>query len=365
MRYAGHRPPQWIRRACVVNAVIVAAVIALTGCSESGAPARGSGAQNIAVTDMLGRKVLLHGQIHRILALHPIPTTLLELLAPTRIVSVDTVFARSLKPDDARFTPEQMSSLKSLPITGVYFKGLDPEQLVKLHPDVVITMTGDTNIEREQMQTRIPFFAVSKAPTTSYETTIRLIGQIVGQADRADQMAAFWAQKIASVQARTSAVPASKRPTVMYTGKNGDILGIPGKETVFGSTIETAGGRYVGEALPVGHADTENNPVSFEQLITWDPAVIIVASTTGKDKIMNDPRWRQIRAVRDGRVYVPPKYGGLDGLQAVLGMVWTQGVSLDHDDANARAAIADAMQHYYTLFYGHTLTTTQVGELAS
>jgi iron complex transport system substrate-binding protein len=303
--------------------------------------------------------------IHRILALHPIPTTLLELLAPTQIVSVDTSLARSLKADDARFTPERMSSLKSSPATGVYFKGLDPEELVKLHPDVVITMTGDTNIEREQNQTGIPFCAMSKAPTASYETTIRLIGQIVGRADRANQMAAFWAQTVASVQARTATVPAERRPALMYTGKNGDILGIPGKETVFGSTIETAGGRYVGDMLPVGHADTENSPVSIEQIVTWDPDVVIVASTSTKTRLMSDPRWRTIKVVRDGRVYVPTQYGGPDGLQAVLGMVRTQGVLLDHDDANARAAIADAMQNYYMLFYGHTLTPTQTDQLAS
>jgi iron complex transport system substrate-binding protein len=314
---------------------------------------------------MLGRNVAMPKNIHRVLALHPIPTTLLELLAPKQIVSVDTVSARSLKSDDARFTPQQMASLKSLPVTGVYFKGFDPEELVKLRPDVVLTMTGDNNIEREQKQTGIPFFAVSKAPTASYETTIRLIGQIVGKRDHADQMAAFWAQSIASVQARTATVPPQRRPKVIYTGKNGDILGIPGKSTVFGSTIETAGGNYVGDTLPVGHAAAENNPVSIEQIVTWDPDVIIAASTGTKTRIMNDSRWRTIKAVRDGRAYVPPQYGGLDGLQAVLGMVWTQGVLLRYDDANARSTVAATMQNYYNLFYGHSLTSTQIDQLAN
>lgn len=357
--------PHRLRQAYAVVAAIAVAVIGFTGCSGSGAEAGESGAQTVTMTDMLGRNVEIPKNLHRILALHPIPTTLLELLAPKRIVSVDSVFARSLKVNDARFTPEQMSSLKSLPLTGVYFKGFDPEQLVNLRPDLVITMTGDTNIDREQKQTGIPFFAVSKAPTASYESTIRLIGRIVGRADRADQMAAFWARHIALVEARTLTVPASWRPTVMYTGKNGDILGIPGKETVFGSTIDTAGGKYLGDQLPAVHADSENNPVSIEQIVTWDPDVVIVASTGTKVRIIDDPRWRTIKAVHDGRVYVSPQYEGLDGLQAVLGMVWTQGVLLDHDDANARAALAAVAQSYYTLFYGHTLTSTQIDQLAS
>lgn len=348
-----------------VLAVGIAAALCLAGCSGSPAEAARNASRMITITDLLGRQVTLPRDIHRILALHPIPTTLLALLAPRQIVSVDMVLARSLETNDARFTPEQMSSLKSLPLTGVYFKGFDPEQLVKLRPDVVITMTGDANIDREQKQTRIPFFAVSKVPTKSYESTIRLIGQIVDKRDRADQMAAFWSHTIASVEARTAAVPVSRRPKVMFTGKNGDILGIPGKDTVFGSSITAAGGSYVGDALPANHADTENNPVSIEQIVTWDPDVVIVASKAGKAKIMKDPRWRTIKAVRNDRVYVSPQYEGLDGLQAVLGMVWMQGVLLHHNDTNARTALAAVTRSYYKLFYGHTLTSAQIDQLAS
>jgi iron complex transport system substrate-binding protein len=342
----------------------VVVLLALTGCGAGGGHGTAK-AQSVTITDMLSRQVRIPKDIRRVLALHPIPTTLLELLAPRQIVSVDAVFALSLNPDDARFSPTQMSSLKSLPVTGVYFKGLDPEQLVRLRPDVVITMTGDTNIDREQTRTGIPFFAVSKVPTQSYERTIRLIGQIVGRGERADQMAAFWTRQVASVKAKTATVATGRRPTTMYTGKNGDIFGIPGKDTVFGSTIDAAGGSYIGKALSTGHAGTENNPVSVEQIVRWDPDVIIVASTRAKDAITGDPRWRTIKAIRDGRVYVPPRYAGLDGLQAVLGMVWTQGVLLGPDDPNTRATLAAITQDYYRLFYGHPLTPAQIGQLAS
>lgn len=351
------------RRGTGVVCAVLTALLAFanSSCIDGPSLARSS---TVTLTDMLGRAVRIPKDVHRVLALHPIPTTLLELLAPNQIVSVDAVFARSLKADDARFTPDQMSSLKSLPVTGVYFMGFDPEQVIHLHPDVVITMRGDTGIDREQKRTGIPFFAVSKTPTASYETTIRLIGAIVGRAEPAEQMAALWANDIASVEAKTANIAVSRRPTVMYTGKNGDILGIPGKDTVFGSTITAAGGRYVGDLLPPGHADTESNPVSVEQVVAWDPDVIIVPTSGARNAIMNDPRRWPIRAVREGNVYVSPEYEGLDGLQAVLGMVWTQGVLLDHGDGNARAALAAATQDYYQLFYGHRLTPSQIDRLA-
>lgn len=345
------------------SVAVVCTATLLAGCSAAVTHPGAAAAPTVTITDMSGREVAVPEAIHRVLALHPIPTTLLELLAPGQIVGVDSVLSRSLQPDDARFSPQQMSSLRSLPVTGVYFRDFDSERVMRLHPDVVITMTGDRNVDREQQRTGIPFITVSKTPTSNYEKTIRLIGQIVGQSERADQMAAFWAQTIAAVQARTAAVPASGRPLVMYTGKNGDLLGIPGKDTVFGSSITTAGGRYVGDTLPARQSATENNPVTLEQVMSWNPAVIIAASARARTAIVNDPRWRTVKAVHDGRVYVPPRYASLDGLQAVLGMVWTQGVVLGDDDASARSTLTNAMQRYYQLFYGHPLTAAQLDQL--
>ena len=349
----------------IVRVAAAFTTVLLAGCSATVTDAGTTEAQTVTITDMAGRQVTIPRAVHRILALHPIPSTLLEILAPDQIVGIDAVLSRSLNGDDARFSAQQLSALRSLPVTGVYFRGFDAEQLIRLHPDLVITMTGDKNIDREQQRTGIPFVAVSKTPTSDYEQTIRLIGQIVGARDRADAMAAFWSQTVAAVRARTATVPAGGRPRVMYTGKNGDLLGIPGKDTVFGSSITAAGGNYVGEALPAGHTLAENNPVSIEQIVSWDPAVLIVASIRARDAIVNDPRWRTVKAVQDGRVYVPPRYAGMDGLQAVLGMVWAQGVLLGSDDAEAHASLTATMQRYYQLFYGHRLTADQLDQLAA
>lgn len=316
----------------------------------------------VTITDMLGRKVTMPKTIHRVLALHPIPTGLLAIMAPQEQVSVDSYFHRSLETHEFEYTAAEYKRLSSLPVTGVYFNGLSTEQILVLHPDVVITMRGDTNIEKEQQQTGIPFFAVSKAPTSSYATTIRLVGQIVGQQKRGDEMADFWAKTTQSVQDK--AAKASHHPTVLYTGKNGNMTGTPGKNTVFGSTLDTAGGQNVGDQLPQAFAARESNTVSMEQVAQWNPDIIIASGAEAKNKIMTDPQWRMLKAVEARRVYVPRAFAGLDGLQAVLGMVWVQGVLLEGDDAAAEAHLTSVMQSYYKLFYGHTLTAAQIAQPA-
>jgi iron complex transport system substrate-binding protein len=346
--------------ALILSALVLMLLVADCSASSSSLDKAGPGG-TITMTDMLGRKVTMPKTIHRVLALHPIPTGLLAILAPEDQVSVDSYFQRSLKTHDL-YTDAEYKRLSNLPVTGVYFTGLSIEQILELHPDVVITMVSDKNIEKEQEQTGIPFFAVSKAPTSSYATSIRLVGQIVGQQKRADEMADFWAKTVQSVQDATA--KATHHPTVLYVGKNGTTPGTPGRNTVFGSTIDTAGGQSVGDQLPSAFASNESNPVSMEQVMNWNPEVIIASGTANKDRIMADPQWHPLNAVQTRRVYAPRAFAGLDGLQAVLGMVWTQGVLLEGDNDAAEAHLTALMQTYYQLFYGHTLTAEQVAEPA-
>lgn len=346
-----------------LSALIFAlALLAATCPASSGGSNTGESGGTVTITDMLGRKVTMPRTIHRVLTLHPIPTGLLAIMAPQDQVSVDSVFERSLKTHGSLYTPAEYQRLSNLPVTGVYFNGMSAEQILELHPDVVITMVGDTNIDKEQQQTGIPFFAVSKAPTSSYETSIRLIGRIIGQQERADEMADFWAKTVRSVQ--DAAAKATRHPTVMYVGKNANTIGIPGRNTVFGSTIDTAGGQNVGDHLPTAFAARESTTVSLEQVVNWNPEVIIASGAGIREEIMTNPQWHALHAVQAGRVYTPRAFAGLDGLQAVLGMVWVQGVLLDGDDAAAETRLTSAMQNYYKLFYGHALTAGQVMEPA-
>ena len=350
-----------LRRSALILPVFVVSLL-LVGCSVSRSSSNeGTYGETVTITDMLGRQVKMPKTIRRVLALHPIPTGLLAILVPQNQVSIDSYFQRSLKSHDL-YTNAEYERLSKLPVTGTYFNGLNTEEIIELHPDVVITMVSDKNIDKEQQQTGIPFFAVSKAPTSSYQTTIRLVGEIVGQQKRADEMADFWASTVQSVE--NTAAKVTRHPTVLYTGKNGHTNSVPGKNTVFGSTIDTAGGQSVGDQLPSALASNESNPVSMEQIMEWNPDIIISSGATSKNKIMTDPQWHTLNAVRTKHIYAPRAFAGLDGLQAVLGMVWTQGVLLDGDDAAAEAHLTSVMQRYYQLFYGHTLTAAQIAQAA-
>ena len=96
------------------------------------------------------------------------------------------------------------------------------------------------------------------------------------------------------------------------------------------SIIELAGGNNVAKALP--NPSNENTPVPLEQVIKWDPQVILTGSEAGKQQIMSSPGWQGISAVKNNRVYVRPRYGNTDGISALMGLVWTQDILLHAND---------------------------------
>lgn len=350
-------------RTAAALATLTAGALMLVGCAGDTPSDDRSDATTRTVTDMLDREVVVPQQVDRILALHPIPTTLIARLAPGAQVSVDTVYQNRYLTDTSLpvYPADRLAALTSLPVTNVYFKDPSAEQLLELDPDVIITMVGDPQVDERQNQLGIPTVAVSKSPIAAYEQTIRLVGQVVGNEKDADAMADFWRDTAAAVQAETDTVPEGERPTVMYTGQNGNLLVTPGSDTVFGTSIGQAGGKNLGDSL--SGTDNESNEITVEQVIAWDPDVIIAASQEVKDQIMTLPEWAPLSAVSNDQVFVPPAYASMDGLTAIVGMVWAQGVLLHGDDADARAHLAEVMREYYTLYFGFDITDDQIAQV--
>lgn len=316
--------------------------------------------QDFTMSDAQGRNVKIAGNVKRILAVHPIPATLVWILAPERQVSVDMVFQTQYLSDSAApfLSPSEKDRLSKLPVTGVYFRGLNTEQVLSLAPDIVITMKADPNAQQLENTLQIPVFAVAKDPTSSYADTIRWMGQILQKEDQAKKLADFWDAKIKEVDARTRTVPANQRQRVLVTGQGGNVTSVPGKDTVFGSSVTMAGGINLGDPLP--QTSTEVIDVGMEQILTWDPEVIILRSGAALETIQNDPSWANVTAVKNKRVYVQPLFGHMDGLQAILGLIWAQGVILDSDSAAAQARYDAATKEYFPLFFGRSITSDEI-----
>jgi iron complex transport system substrate-binding protein len=94
--------------------------------------------------------------------------------------------------------------------------------------------------------------------------------------------------------------------------------------------------------------------ISLEQVIIYDPDVIVVQEETFYDKVFSDPRWQHVKAVREKRVYLvprlpfnwfdrPPSFMRILGLQWLMGCLYPERYPLD---------IVREARTFYKLFLG-------------
>jgi iron complex transport system substrate-binding protein len=105
--------------------------------------------------------------------------------------------------------------------------------------------------------------------------------------------------------------------------------------------------------------------VSLEQVMAYDPDVILVKEKSFFDVVYKDPRWKNLRAVRQRRVFQipyqpfnwfdrPPSFMRLLGAQWVLSVFHPGRVSFD---------LRTKTRDFYQTFLGVKLDDRQVTEI--
>lgn len=315
----------------------------------------------VTVTDAAERSMEIPRQISRVLALHPIPSYVIWRLAPDRIVAKDTVFDGRYLQDGGMqvFTPEETARLAALPTTGVFFKGYDPEQILSLAPDLVVSMTKDPGLDDEVAQTKIPVYAVSKDRLEDYVDMITRLGRLLGNEADATALVDFWNKTLDGVAAQVGQLSDDQKPRVYYA--NTGLVKTPGPATVMASIITLAGGTNVAADV-AGNPTDENIEVSMEQIQQWNPQVIIAMNDAAQQEILTDAKWKGIDAVDNGRVYVQRKYAATDGINAIMGLQWLYGALHHADDATYEASFDADLRAFYDLFYRMQITDGQIAE---
>jgi iron complex transport system substrate-binding protein len=113
-------------------------------------------------------------------------------------------------------------------------------------------------------------------------------------------------------------------------------------------TIEFLGARNVAGERHGGLAT-----VSIEQVLVWNPQVIVTIDRDFAANVASDPQWAQVQAVRDGRIHLSPKlpFGWVDfppSVNRLIGLWWLAKIFYpDHFDHDIRALARD----FYSRFY--------------
>lgn len=223
------------------------------------------------------------------------------------------------------------------------------ESVLALKPDLIldvgsIASTYASLAARVQEQTGIPY-ALLDGRFEATISTYRLLGALTRRDP--EPLATYTEQTLATIQARINRIPEDERPRVYYArGPRGLETGLGGSINV--ETIEYLGARNVAAERRGGLAT-----VSIEQVLVWNPEVIVTIDRDFAANIRSEPQWAEVEAVRAGRVHLSPRlpFGWVDfppSVNRLIGLWWLAKIFYpDHFDEDIRALTRD----FYSRFY--------------
>jgi iron complex transport system substrate-binding protein len=299
------------------------------------------------VSDGAGRRVTVPPKVERVFPAGPPAAIQLYTLAPDLLLG----WPRANRPEELEFL---LPGIGNRPEVGrVTGRGntANLESVLALKPDLIVDAgsTRQTYVEladRVQQQTGIPYALLDgrfEAIPASYTT----LGQLVHRGERARELARYAEETLATVRGRCLAVPADQRPRVYYA------RGPAGLETGLGGSINVETIEYLGLRNVAGEVAGGLANVSQEQVLRWDPEVIVTIDQDFVATVRDNPLWRGVRAVREGRVHLSPKlpFGWVDfppGVNRLIGLWWLGKIVYpDRFPEDLRVLTRDFYQRFY------------------
>jgi iron complex transport system substrate-binding protein len=290
----------------------------LTGAATFVAAPR---ARAAAVTDAAGRAIPIPGTVARVFPAGPPAAILTYTLAPEILIG----WPRANRREECEFMlPDVCARPEVGRLTG---RGntANLEAVLALKPDLILDV-GSINptfvslAARVQEQTGIPY-ALLDGRFEAMAPTYRKLGELTHRESEAETLARYAVDTMTTIKARAEEIPAKQRPRVYYArGPRGLETGLGGSINV--ETIEFLGAHNVAAERTGGLA-----LVSLEQVLLWNPDVIITIDADFAANVRSDPLWASLAAVRDGRVHLSPKlpFGWVDfppSVNRLIGLWW-------------------------------------------
>ncbi len=291
-------------------------------------------------------------QVRRVFAAGPPAAVLVAALAPEKLLGWPWPLS-----DAARAWLGE--PLRSLPHTGrLAGRGstVPLESLLQWQPDLIVDAgTADASylstMRRTSEQTGLPTLLI-QGRIAEHGAQLRAVGRLLGVAERGAALAAQADAAVALAEAVRASVPLARRPRVYYgRGSDGLETGLVGAINL--ELLEFCAGRNV--AVQAGSGSLTR--VSLEQVLAWDPEVIVTQDAAFARRALADPLWRSISAVRQRRVHCAPvlPFGWLDGppgVNRLLGLRWLlQRLHPGHPALAALPPWPQALAQFYRSFY--------------
>ena len=209
-------------------------------------------------------------------------------------------------------------------------------------------------------QTGIPFVHVT-ATTETMGDAYRKLGELTGMAEEAEALAAYCDETYARVLAIAERV---EKANLLYC------LGDAGQNVVAAESYHAEIIDLLSNNLAVvddPSSKGSGNEVDMEQILLWNPDVILFAPGSIYASVGEDAAWQQVTAIQNGAYYEVPFgpynwMGFPPSVQRYLGMLWMAKVL--YPEA-AEYDLYTEVAEYFRLFYHSELTEAQYDALVA
>ena len=337
--------------------------LSLAACGAQSAPTEdeNTAPETRVFTDSVGREVTVPVQIDRIAVSGPMAQIVLFALCPDKLVGISNAWDESA----AQYLDTEYYNL---PLLGQLYGGkgeLNLETLLESGAQVVIDV-GEAkgsiveDLDALQEQTNIPFVHIDAA-LASMDETYTLLGDLLGMPDEAKALADYC--RSTYDRALTIADSVEKANLLYVTGDAG--LNVIAQGSYHAEVIDLLSNNLAVVDDPSSKGT--GNEVDMEQILNWNPDVILFAPDSIYDTVAGDAAWQGVTAIQNGAYYEVPMgpynwMGFPPSVQRLLGMLWMAKVLYP---AAADFDLYTEAAQYFKLFYHCDLTREQYDALVA
>jgi iron complex transport system substrate-binding protein len=278
--------------------LILCCVLALSACRQPAPPSSGAVLPPPTpfprtLQDALGNTLTIPAPPQRIIS-QTLGTDeiLFAICPPSRIVGVST-----LARDETYSNTVQQARASSAPAIT------DAEQVLRLKPDLIFVASySRAEVVEVLRASHAPIFRFANFDRIDdMKANVRIVGRAIGEDAAAEALVADMERRLAVLATRVKPGP---RPRVMSYSDNGFTAGA---NTLFNDVIRAAGG----DNVPAEKGINGFARISGEQVLQWNPDVIVSGARPGQDQAVRDsllrnPAVAATRAGREGRIITMP-----------------------------------------------------------
>nr|AGF93418.1 iron ABC transporter substrate-binding protein [uncultured organism] len=338
----------------LIAVVIIAAVVGGSALiytrDSSNNPTSGTN----TIVDMEGRNIEVQKNVDSAVSIYPMATDIVySLQAQDELTGIDSVSPNNemLQKIDPAISDKTKVGMPW---------DVNVETVLSLDPDVVLGGWGDVRQKIEDTGTPTLGFALNSFDNVMYANS--MVGKCLNKKEKAESLNDYIEEEIEMIEEKTSQISQSEKVRVQFIGRD-TRLSAAVQGGFQDRMLEMAGAVNVAGDMT---GDSWWTKVSIEQILNWNPEVIIVPAycKDSAENIMNDPQWQNVKAVKEEQVYTMPRFTvswDTPVPEAVLGLMWE--AKLLYPDKFADLDMAQEVEEFSSTFYDLDLSDEEIDRI--